>query len=100
MRIDAVLLTEVTTPAGRSLVLRAGDTVFEASHDPRRRHRATASPSGTLVSVTGIYVFESGPPPAFHLLLRSPADIVVLASPPWWTPRHSLVLGGVRGRHR
>ena len=30
---------------------------------------------------------------AFHLLLRSPADVVVLASPPWWTPRHSLVLG-------
>lgn len=93
VRIDAVLLTDLVTPAGRSLVLRAGNTVFEASHDPTWRTAPTGPANGTLVSVTGIYVFESGLPSAFHLLLRSPADVVVLASPPWWTPRHSLVLG-------
>jgi signal transduction histidine kinase len=92
VRIDGVLLTEVATPAGRSLVLRAGNTVFEAGYDPSSRAARTNLPAGTLVSVTGVYVFESGPPPAFHLLLRSPADIVVVASAPWWTPRHSLVL--------
>ena len=52
---------------------------------------------GALVSVTGLYVFESGPPPAFRLLLRSPADVVLLAPPPWWTPRHSLVFLGFAG---
>jgi signal transduction histidine kinase len=92
VRVDAVLLTEVTTPAGQAVVLRAGNTVFEASHDPSSRASRTGLPSGTVVSVTGVYVFESGPPLSFHLLLRSPADIVVLASPPWWTPRHTLVL--------
>lgn len=93
VRVDAVLLTEVTTPAGRSLVLKAGDTVFEAFHDPLSSASTTGLGSGTLVSVTGIYVFESGPPPAFRILLRSAGDVVLLAAPPWWTPRHSLVLG-------
>jgi signal transduction histidine kinase len=94
VRIDGVLLTEVATSTGRSLVLRAGNTVFEAGYDPSSPAARTNVPAGTLVSVTGVYVFESGPPPAFHLLMRSPADVVVLASPPWWTPRHSLVLAG------
>lgn len=92
VRIDAELLTDVTTPAGRSLVLRAGGTVFEAWHDPRSSGVVTGLRSGALLSVTGIYVFESGPPQAFRLFLRSPADVVLLATPPWWTPRHSLVL--------
>lgn len=94
VRLEGHLLTAVETPAGRSLVLRAGNTVFEAIHDPSSTAARTLVPAGTLVSVTGVYVFESGPPPAFHLLLRSPADVVVLSSPPWWTPRHSLVLAG------
>lgn len=92
VRIEGHLLTAVETPAGRSLLLRAGNTVFEAIHDPSSKASRTLVPAGTLVSVTGVYVFESGPPPAFRLLLRSPADVVVLSSPPWWTPQHSLVL--------
>ena len=89
-----MLLTDVTTPAGRSLVLKAGDTVFEAWDDPRSTGPAPGFGSGALLSVTGVYVFESGPPPAFRILLRSPSDVVLLAAPPWWTPRHSLVLLG------
>jgi signal transduction histidine kinase len=92
VRIEGHLLTAVETSAGRSLVLRAGNTVFEAIYDPSSWTSRRNVPAGTLVSVSGVYVFESGPPPAFHLLLRSPADVVVLASPPWWTPQHSLVL--------
>jgi signal transduction histidine kinase len=93
VRIDAVLLADVTTPAGRSLVLKAGDTVFQADHDPRSSVPTTGLGSGTLVSVTGIYVLDSGPPPAFRLLLRSANDVVLVAAPAWWTTRHSLVLG-------
>ena len=44
VRVEGVLLTEVTTPAGRSLVLKVGETVFEASHDPQ----STAPPSPLL----------------------------------------------------
>ena len=62
-------------PRGRSLVLRAGNTVFEASHDPTSTAVAQrALPSGTLVSVTGIYVVRIGSaarvPPAAAIARR------------------------------
>ncbi len=90
--IAAELLAEVTTPAGRSMVLKVGDTVFEARHDPRSTATSTNFGSGSLVEVTGIYGFESGPPPSFRVLLRSNDDVVLLSAPRWWTPRHSMVL--------
>ena len=93
VRVDAVLLTEVTTPAGRSLVLKVGETVFEASHDPQSTAPTSTPGVGARVAVTGIYAFETGPPAAFRILLRSGRDVVLLAAAPWWTPRHSLVLG-------
>jgi signal transduction histidine kinase len=34
-------------------------------------------------------------PKSFEILLRSPADLVVIKSPPWWTPKHALILLGV-----
>jgi signal transduction histidine kinase len=93
VRVEAELLTEVTTPAGRSLVLKAGETVFEASHDPQSTAAGGGLGSGARVAVTGIYAFEPGPPAAFRVLLRSAGDVALLAAPPWWTERHSLVLG-------
>jgi signal transduction histidine kinase len=47
------------------------------------------------VTVTGVYSYQAGPPPGFRLILRTPADIVVTASAPWWTPRHTAVLVGI-----
>ena len=91
--VNAVLLTEIATAAGRSLVLKIGDTVFEAEYDPRSKAVATGFGIGAVVSITGIYAFEPGPPPGFRVLLRSADDVVLLSAPPWWTFRHSLVLG-------
>jgi len=34
-------------------------------------------------------------PQSFQILLRSPADLVVLTRPPWWTPGHVILLLGV-----
>lgn len=34
-------------------------------------------------------------PQSFQLQLRSPEDLVVLQPPPWWTPRHIIVLLGI-----
>ena len=34
-------------------------------------------------------------PESFSILLRSPADVVVVKSPSWWTPAHALVMLGV-----
>ena len=92
---DALLLAELATPAGRSLLLRVGERVFEAQYDRLSDAATPGLGTGAQVSITGIYVFESGPPQAFRLLLRSPADVHLVASPPWWTARHSLVLAAV-----
>ncbi|HET7624474.1 MAG TPA: histidine kinase [Verrucomicrobiae bacterium] len=59
--------------------------------------------SGAQVRITGICSLihdDSRPfagiwqPKSFEVLLRSPADLVVLKSPPWWTPKHALILLG------
>ena len=92
VQVKASLLADVTTPTGRSLVLKAGDSVFEASHDPMSSAPSETYTSGSVVSVTGVYAFESGPPPTFRILLRSADDVVLLAAAPWWTYRHTLVL--------
>ena len=60
---------------------------------------------GSLVEVTGVCVLESGSwrprrirptVVGFILVLRTGGDIIVLAKPPWWTPkRFLLVLAGL-----
>src|SRR5262249_46417013 len=95
VRGDAQLLGILRTPSERGVVLKssAGETAFDAALDAAQD--ATALDEirpGSSVRVTGVYAYRAGPPPSFRLLLRSPADIVVTASAPWWTPRHSAVL--------
>ncbi len=90
--VEARLLADVATPAGRSLLLKVGDSVFEAHHDPMSSAPTDTYAGGSLVSVTGVYAFESGPPPSFRVLLRSGRDVALLAAAPWWTYRHTLVL--------
>ena len=34
-------------------------------------------------------------PQSFQLLLRSPADLQIIKPPPWWTPRHTILVLGV-----
>ena len=47
---------------------------------------------GSLVSVTGVYSYQWGPPPTFRLFLRSANDVSVFQATPWWTLRHSAVM--------
>jgi PAS domain S-box-containing protein len=84
-----------------TLVLQAGNRVFEAllpstnSLPTLRRLEA-----GSLLEVTGICsvrVDERSRARWFRLLLGSPADIVVLRHPTWWTLQRSLTLAGVLG---
>lgn len=106
--LDAVLTEVQPMMEGTILSLNAGGTAFKAM---------LKSPPGTGVSpdwqpggqvrVTGIcsVIHEDvrpmmgiWQPQSFQMLLRSPADLVVLSRPPWWTPRHVIfLLGGVIG---
>jgi signal transduction histidine kinase len=95
VRVDAQLLGILNGPGERVFVLKStgGETAFEAALDAA--HDSSALDDirpGSTVSVTGVYAYQAGPPPAFRLMLRTPADIVVTASAPWWTPRHTAVL--------
>src|SRR5207247_10196562 len=78
VRIDAQLLGVVTGPSERVLVLRSrtGDAAFEAALDRSRDGESLAAMRpGSLVTVTGVYSYQAGPPPSFPVSPRSPAAV-------------------------
>jgi signal transduction histidine kinase len=75
---------------------RVIDAILEKGVGP---DQLTQFISGSVVEMCGVYVArldEGRQAQSFQLRLRSAADVVVLASPSWWSARHTLwVLGGV-----
>jgi signal transduction histidine kinase len=93
VRMDGYFLSALTSPTGRILVLRVGETVFHADLEEGVANQAVERlRPGSLIRVTGVYGFQWGPPPTFRLFLRSADDIFVVAAAPWWTFRHTLVM--------
>ena len=93
VRMEGQLLSVLTGLTERVLVLRVGDTVFDAGVDVSQAGDALDGiRPGSLLSVTGVYSYQGGPPPSFRLFLRSPGDVRVLAAAPWWTLRHTAVM--------
>ena len=87
-RFDATLLETVRHDTGTSLVLQAADRVIEARGDGD----LAAPPEGSVVEVTGIVLaddYGDASGPQLRVVLRSPADVRVLAQPPWLTPRRA-----------
>jgi len=59
---------------------------------------STPPPIGSRVKLTGVYQIEYDEyrqPRGFHLLLRSPDDLVVLRTRSWWTASHALYVVGL-----
>jgi signal transduction histidine kinase len=90
--LNARLLSVQAGSTERVLVLSAGDAVFDA------RIRVSGNDAnlrtirdGSLLSVTGVYSYQGGPPPSFGLFLRRPEDVRMLAAAPWWTLRDSVI---------
>ncbi len=83
----------VTVQFGNRLI----DTIMERSGGEPLPQFA---PNST-VRFTGVYVARldnNRQIQSFQVLLRSPADAVVISVPPWWTARHaSSILGGLGG---
>jgi signal transduction histidine kinase len=96
VRMEGHFLSMLTSPTQRTLVLKVGDTAFDAILDVD-----TATPAlqrlrpGSLVSITGVYAYQWGPPPVFRLFLRSSDDVTVLVAASWWTLSHSAVMGAI-----
>lgn len=87
--VSAQLLYQSRTPDQLILILQDGDVLFRA-----RLLQAAAMDvgvrDGAQLQVTGICQAEfenDHSPRAFHVLLRSPADVRVLREPSWWTTR-------------
>jgi len=97
VRVEAQLLSVLSSPTHRALVLKIGETVFDADLGTQAIAPFEDIRPGSDVAVTGVYAYQPGPPPSFRLYLRSPSDVVVLRLAPWWSLRHSAVVAGIVG---
>ena len=91
-----------------TLVLSSGKYVFSAILPAKSgAQKLPTFSKGTTVQITGICnlkVLDTTTPNlgqgfsipgSFRILLRSPADVVVLKHPSWWTPTHAFLLVGL-----
>ena len=87
LRIDAYVVDRSWAGNDRRLLLEAGSALVSAS---LAHGELPPLDKGSLVRLTAISRLEAPPfgtgvPRGFSLLLRSPADVVVLEQAPWWT---------------
>jgi len=98
VQIDAFVVNSVGSAAGDAIILRSGDTVFEARMD---NGAMPPLQNGALLRLTGISsiaVDDSHDllsPKGFSLLLRTPADVTVLREGPWLNFDRMLRLTGL-----
>jgi signal transduction histidine kinase len=98
VQVDATLINQWQDGPESLLNLQSGLLAFRARIN---RHGKSISlpPSGSRLELTGIYSPQGshgadGTVSGFELLLNSPADLRVLATPPWWTLKRLLLLAG------
>ncbi len=94
VRLEAILLDRVRYGREQFLVLEAQSFVFHAYNEQPQNTSFPELEKGSRVAVTGVCLIEPGSDwrageawraKSFRLLLRSPADVALLKSPPWWT---------------
>jgi diguanylate cyclase (GGDEF)-like protein/PAS domain S-box-containing protein len=87
--------------SGQALVLNDGDVAFAARLEPGQPQAELASlQPGSLLELSGVCAPGGGDRAGrtFEILLRSPADVVVLQQPSWWTTaRVRWLLAGMTG---
>ncbi len=99
VQVDATLMNQWQQGTERLLELQAGPTAFWARINSQGRS-ISVPPAGSRLELTGVYSPQSsqtgeGTVGGFELLLDSPSDIRILATPPWWTLRRMFVLVGL-----
>lgn len=99
IEVDGRLLSHNFGDGVHTLLLADGRTPFAVVLPGAVEWRAADRFSlGSLLRVRGVCVVQAGSdhvPKDFLVLLRSPADVVVLDSPSWWTPGRVLMLAGL-----
>lgn len=95
VQVDGELVYKSRTPSEKILLLTENGSTFSATLPAGASGRFDSLQPGSVLRVTGICYIEVTPaktPRAVRILLQSPADIVVLSRPSWWTARNTLIL--------
>lgn len=100
VEIDGWLVSRSMDEAGiYTMLLTENHRNFVVTIPPAVPHQfADRFRVGSLLRVRGVCVINAGGdhiPKDFNVLLRSPADVIVLESPSFWTPLRMLMLAGV-----
>ncbi|MDB6122956.1 MAG: histidine kinase [Pedosphaera sp.] len=94
VQLEAMILDRVPRPTEEILVLQSSNLIFNAQLERVAGKESLALFSkGSRIRLTGICRVdvawnrwpEQISPQSFHILLRSPADLMILQNPPWWT---------------
>lgn len=106
IRMTGRVLDRTLYGAERYLILQRGGVIFHAYLKETKNEDAFANlENGSRVAVTGVCQIDPGKweagaawrAKAFSIYLRSPADVAVLESPPWWTLRRVLWMSAALG---
>lgn len=106
IQVSARLLDRALHGTERYLILQEGETIFHAYLEQAEGPDAFAGlENGSRLLVTGVCRIEPGEwlageqwrAKAFRVQLRSVKDVVLLASPPWWTLGRVLWMAGALG---
>jgi signal transduction histidine kinase/CheY-like chemotaxis protein len=100
VEIDGFLVNDSSGAGEQTLILQAGDRLFQAS---LADGKLPSLAKGALLRVRGLIALQVQNsdqfllPIGFSLLLRSPEDVTVLRNAPWWTTERMLYLvtGGI-----
>jgi signal transduction histidine kinase/DNA-binding response OmpR family regulator/HPt (histidine-containing phosphotransfer) domain-containing protein len=103
VEIEANLARALKDGTEQTLVLDSGHVTFNAQlEDAQSSHKLANLQEGSILRLTGICSVQARSnvtvvryavgrtPLSFRLLLRSPDDVRVLESAPWWTVRRAL----------
>ena len=104
IQIDGQLLSRDLASADTTLLLSSGKFIFKAIlPQGLGSPGTTAWKNGSVLRITGICSVQidaqrsvmgmgTAVPSTFRVLMNSPADVVVLRNPSWWTPVHAALL--------
>jgi PAS domain S-box-containing protein len=97
VKIDGYLLGRTSGRGEQVLTLQSGPVTYEASLEASRETFDFLR-DGSHLQLVGVCVTEADQTHvarAFRILLSSPADIVILSQPNWWTLKRLLVVIGL-----
>jgi len=103
VELEGQLIAPDKAATDPTIVLTSGNSVYSAVLPEQSFTRLPPEwKEGTKFRLVGICQVQSAThevsgqgfpiPSSFRILLRSPSDVTVIESPPWWTPAHALVV--------